>query len=130
MHRLALLILIPLSCLPGADADLAGRYAGAWKSNGSGGGGALHIKLEPSSEGWKCEVNFNFAGADVKTTMRTCKVDQSKLDAAYDFELEGNAVQSKITGQWNGKTFEGSYESVAGSQSVDDGTWTAKPAGQ
>jgi hypothetical protein len=125
MHRLALVILFPLLCLLAADGDLAGRYTGDWKSNGAGGGGTFGMKLESASDGWKCEVSFTFGGADVKTTVRSCKVDQSKLEAVYDFELQGNALQSKITGQWNGKTFEGRYETTAGSDGVDDGTWTA-----
>jgi hypothetical protein len=128
MYRLALLILLPLLCLPAADSGLAGRYTGDWKSNGAGGGGTFRMKLESASGGWKCEVSFAFDGADVKTAMRTCKVDQSKLEAVYDFELQGNALQSKITGQWNGKTFDGHYETTAGSDAVDDGTWTAAPA--
>ena len=128
MHRLALSILFPVLCLLAADVGLAGRYAGDWKSNGAGGGGTFSMKLESASDVWKCEVSFTIGGADVKTTIRTCKVDQSKLEAVYGFELQGNALQSKITGQWNGKTFEGHYETTAGSDAVDDGTWTAAPA--
>ena len=128
MHRLALLALLPLLCLLAADGIVAGRYTGDWKSNGSGGSGTLGFKLESESDGWKCDVSFSFAGADVKTTVRTCKVEQSKLEAAYDFELQGNALQSKISGQWNGKAFEGHYETSTGAETVDDGSWTAAVA--
>ena len=128
MHRLALLTVLPLVCLMAADTGLAGRYTGDWKSNGASGGGTFRMKLESGSDGWKCEVSFTFAGADVTTTMRTCKVDQSKLEAVYDFELQGNALQSIITGQWNGKTFDGRFETRAGTDSVDEGSWTAAPA--
>jgi hypothetical protein len=128
MHRLALLLLVSLSYLLAADSGLAGHYTGDWKSNGAGGGGTFSMKLESVSDGWKCEVGFTVSGADIKTTIRSCKVDQSKLEAVYDFELQGYALQSKITGRWNGKTFEGSYETTAGSDAVDDGSWTAAPA--
>ncbi|HTP34287.1 MAG TPA: hypothetical protein VMJ75_19045, partial [Candidatus Acidoferrales bacterium] len=71
-----------------------------------------------------------FGGEDVKTSVRTCKVEHSKIDASYDFDLQGNALISKITGQWNGKTFEGQYETTTadGGTGVDDGTWTMTPA--
>ena len=128
MHRLALLTLFPVLCLLAGDAGLAGRYAGDWKSNSAGGGGTFSMKLESASDGWKCAVSFTVGGGDVKTTIRSCKIYQSKLEAVYDFELQGNALESKITGQWNGKTFEGRYEVTAGSDAVDDGTWTAAPA--
>jgi hypothetical protein len=94
-------------CLLAADAGLTGRYAGDWKSNGAGGGGTFSMKLESASDGWKCEVSFTFGGADVKTTIRSCKVDQSKLKCVYDFELQGNALESKMTGQWNGNPASG-----------------------
>lgn len=86
---------------------MTGRYAGDWKSNGAGGGGTFSMKLESASDGWKCEVSFTFGGADVKTTIRSCKVDQSKLKCVYDFELQGNALESKMTGQWNGNPASG-----------------------
>ena len=128
MHRLALVTLFAVLCLLAAGAGLAGRYAGDWKSTGARGGGTFSIKLESASDGWKCAVSFTVGGADVKTTIRSCKIDHSKLEAVYDFELQGNALETKITGQWNGKTFEGRYEATAGSDAVDDGTWTAAPA--
>jgi len=119
MHRLALVTLFAVLCLLAAGAGLAGRYAGDWKSTGARGGGTFSIKLESASDGWKCAVSFTVGGADV---------NHSKLEAIYDFELQGNALETKITGQWNGKTFEGRYEATAGSDAVDDGTWTAAPA--
>jgi hypothetical protein len=104
------------------------RYSGDWKSNGGGGGGAFRMTLAHGpGQAWKCEISFDFQGEDVKTTMRTIKVDASRLEATYDFEIEGNALETKLTGQWNGKTFNGSYEtaSVDGQEPVDDGAWTA-----
>ena len=130
MHRLTLLLLFPLLLLMAADADLAGRYAGEWKSDGAGGGGSFHMTLAPGSEGaWKCDVGFTFGGDEVKTTMRTCKLEQSKLEMVYDFDLQGNGLRSKVTGQWNGKAFEGHYETTAGEgrDAVDQGSWSMTP---
>ena len=131
MHRATLLILFSLSLLLAAGKDLAGRYTGEWKSNGAAGSGTIHISLQPQSDAaWKCDVGFNFQGDDVKTTIRACKLDESKLDASYDFELQGTALRSKITGHWNGKAFEGTYETstVEGGDAIDDGSWNAAPA--
>lgn len=130
MHRFAWLILFSLLLL-GADSDMAGRYTGEWKSNGAGGGGAFHITLDAQSGGaWKCGAGFTFNGEEIGTTHCTVKLEQSKLELAYDFELDGNPLHSKLAGQWNGKTFDGQYEttSTEGGDAVDDGSWQAARA--
>jgi len=126
--RYVMIILALLLSASAADSDLAGRYAGDWKSNGGGGNGTIRLSLEPASGGaWKCEVSFALAGADVKTTMREVKVDQSKLEAAYDFDLMGNVLRSRIKGELKGNALEGSYQTttVDGGTAVDDGLWKA-----
>jgi hypothetical protein len=113
-----------------ADAGLAGRYAGEWKSGG-GGGGNFRISLESAADGaWKCEITFTYAGTDVKTAVREVKIDQSKLEAAYDFDLIGNTLRSRITGELKGNVFEGRYKTtpVEGGDAVDEGTWSATRA--
>jgi hypothetical protein len=59
--------------------------------------------------------------------MRQVKVEQSKLEAAYDFDLLGNTLRSRITGEWNGKALDGKYQTTAadGGTAVDDGVWSA-----
>jgi hypothetical protein len=126
--RYVTILLTLLLTASAADSPLAGRYAGDWKSNGGGGNGTFHLSLAPGSEGaWKCEVSFALAGADVKTTMREVKVDQSKLEAAYDFDLMGNVLRSHIKGELKGNGIEGSYQTttVDGGSVVDDGIWNA-----
>jgi hypothetical protein len=130
MRFLTLLLLVPLLLLLAADTDLAGRFAGDWKSV-SGNGGQFRMSLEPKPEGsWKCEVTFTLAGEEVKTTMREVKVEQAKLTAAYDFEVQGSTLRSRITGQWNGRALEGQYQTtvVDGGAAVDSGTWNAARA--
>ncbi len=130
MHPVTLLVLFALP-LMSTGGDHAGRYAGEWKSNGAGGSGTIRMSLQPQADAtWKCEVSFNFQGDDVKTTIHSCKVDQSTLEASYDFELENTPLRCKITGQWNGKAFEGKYETatVDGGEAIDDGSWNAAPA--
>lgn len=127
-------IIILLGCFmiaSAADTDLAGRYAGEWKSSGSSGNGTFRIVLEPGPAGaWKCEVTFTFAGAEVKTIMREVKVEQSKLEAAYDFDLMGTALRSRINGEFKGNVFEGRYVTTPaeGGDAVDDGVWSATRA--
>jgi len=128
MHRYAWLILFPLLLL-GADPDFAGRYTGEWTSTGAGGGGAFHITLVPESNGgWKCDVSFTFTGEEVKASSCTVKIEGTKLEMGYDFELQGNPLHTKLVGQWSGTTFDGNYETAAGegAESVDNGSWQVK----
>jgi hypothetical protein len=129
--RYITILFVLLMIASAADRDLAGRYAGEWKSNSSGGNGSFRMSLDPAPGGaWKCEVTFTFAGEEVKTIVRQVKVDQSKLEAAYDFDLLGGTLRSRITGDWNGKAFEGRYQTTAveGGAAVDDGVWSAARA--
>jgi hypothetical protein len=131
MRHLALLFLLLLVGVRAADRDLAGKYSGEWKSNSSGGGGAFRMNLELAADGtWKWEVTFTYAGQEVKTTAGQVKVAQSKLEGWYDFDLQGFTLRSRITGEWNGKAFEGKYQSGAadGSATVDEGVWNVAKA--
>ncbi|HLK68240.1 MAG TPA: hypothetical protein VKU19_32625 [Bryobacteraceae bacterium] len=129
--RFFTILFLFLVAASGADSDLAGHYSGEWKSNSAGGGGSFRLNLDATAGGtWKCEVVFTYAGAEVKTQMHEVKVNQSKLDAAYDFDLMGNALRSHITGELKGKAFDGVYHTttVDGSAAVDDGVWNASQA--
>lgn len=131
MQRIACVMLLLVAPIFGAGKDLAGKYAGEWKSNGAAGGGTLTLTLNAQSGGiWKCEFSFQFQGEDVKTTTRTCSVEGSSLEASYDFEMEGNVLRSKISGQWDGKAFAGQYATTTadGADAIDDGSWNAAPA--
>src|SRR5882724_6611871 len=129
--RYITILFVLLMIASGADRDLAGRYAGEWKSNSAGGGGAFRLSLDQSPDGaWKLDVVFTYAGAEVKTIVREVKVGQSKLDASYDFDLLGTTLRSKITGELKGTAFEGRYQTttVDGAAVADEGTWTAARA--
>jgi len=131
MRRGAFWICLCLAAAMAADGDRAGRYAGEWKSEASGNGGAIHFTLSGGSgSAWKCDLMFTLDGADVKTTMRDVKVQDTKVDFTYDFDVQGTIVQSHVTGEWNGTAFRGKYQSGLpdGSQTVDAGTWSAERA--
>ncbi len=126
MVLLALLFLMPAGFAWGADKDLAGTYNGEW--SGASASGTLHIELEKNPEGeWKCVVSFTLGGEEVKTKMKSVKVDGSKMEARYEFDLGGTLLQSTLTGELTGKTLEGKYRTVTVSDGspVDEGTWKA-----
>jgi major membrane immunogen (membrane-anchored lipoprotein) len=122
-----LLLVLGGTC---ADRDLAGRYTGEWKSDASGNGGAFRMTLDAAPDGsWKCEASFSLDGADIKTTTHQIKLQDSKLDISYDFEVQGANLRSRMTGEWNGSVFRGRYEtSVIDGDAVDAGTWSASRA--
>jgi len=131
MRQLTIGLLLAVFAGFAADPDLAGRYAGEWKSGASGNGGAIRLTLESAAGGtWKSEVTFSLDGGDVKTTMREVKVQGAKIELAYDFDVAGLTARSRIKGEWDGKEFRGQYETttVDGSQKVDAGTWNAARA--
>ena len=111
-------------------ADVAGRFAGEWKSNGGGGNGAFRMSLEPGSGGaCKAEVTFDFSGSDVKTSVRECKMDGTKVDVTYDFDLMGNQLRSHVTGELKGDSIKGAYQTTSSDGApVDEGTWSASRA--
>ena len=114
-----------VSASAGASGSVAGRYSGQWKG---GQAGTFDLKLEPGAGGaWKCEVTFTLAGETVKTTMRQCQADPSSIEAAYDFDAQGFALRSHITGHWSQKGVEGTYKTSTtdGTADVDQGIWSA-----
>jgi hypothetical protein len=126
MRRLSICLVILMAILA-ADPDLAGRYAGEWKSGSSGNGGAIRFTLETAGDTWKCDLSFGLDGGDVKTVMREVKVQGTKVEFTYDFDVQGLTLRSHVMGEWNGTAFTGRYETtaVADGSPVDGGTWNA-----
>lgn len=109
-----------------ADRDLAGGYAGEWKS-ASGNGGAIRFTLEPAGDGWKGTAAFSLDGAEVPCKIRTAKLQDGKIELVYDFELQNTGLRSTQKGTWNASEFRGTYETATvEGQAVDSGTWSAK----
>jgi hypothetical protein len=129
MRRFSIWLVLLVLAGYGADRDLAGRYAGEWKSD-SGNGGAIRMTLEAATDGtWKCEASFTLDGADVKPTTHQIKLQDSKLDVSYDFDVQGANLRSHMTAEWNGSAFKGHYETtVIGGDAVDAGSWSASRA--
>src|SRR5882757_8353933 len=99
MRQIAICLMLAVFAGIAADRDLAGRYAGEWKSGASGNGGAIRFALEAAGGGaWKSDLTFALDGADVKTTMREVKVQDGKIELVYDFEVQGVTARSRVKG--------------------------------
>src|SRR6266478_8720987 len=108
-------------------AGLAGTYKGTY-SGSAGASGDFVVSLTQTEGGdWKSEVTFTLGGQDVKTKITSLKVDGAKLTIVYEFDLQGTALESTITGELSGGTLAGGYHTkvVADGSAVDEGTWKA-----
>jgi hypothetical protein len=108
-------------------AGLAGTYKGTY-SGSAGASGDFVVSLTQSDNGeWKSEVTFTLGGADVKTKITSLAVDGSKVKIVYEFDLQGTALESTVTGELNGATLAGDYHTkvVTDGSAVDEGTWKA-----
>ena len=123
--RALMLLLVASFILFGQN--LAGTYKGSY-SGSSGASGDFVISLSQADNGeWNSEVTFTLGGQDVKTKITSLKVDGSRLTVAYQFDLQGTALESTVNGELNGSTLAGDYHTkvVADGSAVDDGTWKA-----
>jgi len=108
-------------------AGLAGTYKGTY-SGSAGASGDFVVSLTQAENGeWKSEVTFTLGGQDVKTKITSLKVDGSKVTIVYEFDLQGTALESTITGELNAEALAGDYHTkvVADGSAVDEGTWKA-----
>ena len=112
------------------DSVSAGVYKG--KFAGGGGDGDFRLTLGPDGKGGlKGEVMFTMAGQEVPCKTTSLKIDGARLKIVYEFDLQGNKLQSAVEGKLKGKTLEGTYKTtIPGSDdAVDQGTWKASSGG-
>lgn len=123
MRRLATLFLILALTL--CAADLNGTYKGTW--SGGQASGEITMTLRTAAGATKADVSFAFGGQEIKCNVTSVKVDGSKVEIVYDFDLGDVKLQSTATGELKGKNLEGSYKtkSLADGSAVDEGTWKA-----
>jgi hypothetical protein len=105
---------------------LAGTYKGTY-SGAAGASGDFVVSLTQTGNEWKSEVTFTLGGADVKTKITSLTVDGAKVKIVYEFDLQGTALESTVTGELSGATLAGDYHTkvVADGSAVDEGTWKA-----
>lgn len=121
MRTLALLLLA-LGALNAQDTISPGAYKGTW--TGSQSGGDFHLTLKSDGHGGlAAEVGFTLDGQEVPGKIISIKVDGASITLAYEFDLQGNQLQSVTEGKLKGKSLEGTYKTTAGDTPVDQGTW-------
>ena len=108
-----------------AKPALAGEYAGNWKGKEES-TGALRIKLkQDEAAAWAAEAWFTFEGAEVATTMKSIRVEGTKIEMVFGWLIQGTAAQSTLTGEVTGDVLEGKYESTS-QEGAASGTWKVK----
>jgi hypothetical protein len=118
--RIAAAALLLAGVLLADDAIAAGTYKGQWQ--GASGGGDIQMTFHT---GATPEVSFTLGGQPVACKVLSFKADGAKFKIVYEFDAEGNALQSAVEGTVKGKSLEGTYKTTAGDQDVDSGTWKA-----
>lgn len=113
-------IVFMAAALSAQDKLGPGTYKGGW--NGAA-AGDFHLTILPG--GKSAEIGFTIEGQEVPCKVKSLKIDGGTIEMVYEFDLQGNALQSAIKGTLKGKTLEGTYKTTApGSDSaVDEGTW-------
>src|SRR5579863_8184267 len=82
-------------------ASPAGNYVGKWV--GGSAEGVIKIALTQEKGEWKADVSFTYGDADIKCKTVSVKVEGSKLDLVYTFEIAGMQAQSTVTGDIKGE---------------------------
>ncbi len=128
MRRVLFAVVLLMAAAFAADRDLAGGFAGEWKSGNSGNSGTIHFTLENSGGTWKSTFGFVLDGAEVPCTMRTVKVQEGKVELVYDSDVQSTVIRTTAKGEWTGAEFHGTYATATAdaNEVVDSGTWTAK----
>ena len=109
-----------------AQSIAAGTYKGTW--NGGNGGGDFQLTLASDAKGGlTAQVMFSMGDEKVPCKTTALKVDGATLHVVYQFELQGNKLQSAVDGKLTGKTIEGTYKTTlpGSDDAVDQGTWKA-----
>ena len=127
LHRIlgyCAVMTLAAGSLAAEDTLAAGVYKGQW--SGTGAGGDIQLTFRAKSDGGLTpEAGFTLGGQDVKCKVISFKAAGAKFTLVYEFDAEGNILQSAIEGTAKGKTIEGTYKTTAGDQAVDTGTWKA-----
>ena len=95
-HRIAgycVLLVLWTGLLAGQDALVAGTYQGQW--TGAAAGGDIHVTFRADGDGKLTpEVGFTLGGQDVTCKILSFKVDGARFTMVYEFDAQGNMLQS------------------------------------
>ncbi len=116
------ILLLAFGALSAQDSISPGTYKGTW--TGSQSGGDFHLTLKSDGKGGlAAEVGFTLEGQEIPGKITSIKVDGASITLTYEFDLQGNKLQSLTEGKLKGKSLEGTYKTTAGDTPVDEGAW-------
>ena len=106
---------------PSSQPDLTGSWTGTWEGAGTGG---LELTLEKDKDG-NLGGQVSVTGEPTyKATLKTLKIEGSKMNASYDFPPDESA-EVTLTATFDGKTAKGTWVvTQKGGGEVASGTWT------
>ena len=127
----------PLAAAPAKSADKpaatpaaaapSGEYKGTWKGRDDS-SGDLKIKFATGADAkLTAEAVFTFEGTAVPTRTKTLKVEGSRVELAFAWDVQGVSATSKLTGEIKGDRLEGTYESST-AEGAATGSWTVTRA--
>ena len=106
---------------PAAQGSLAGNYKGTW-GNGTD-SGQLRLKLAQDGGSWTAVCTFTYEDAEIPTKTKSISVNGQKLELVLQWEMQGSAGESHMTGELNGTKLDGIYETKTATDS-SNGTWS------
>lgn len=124
--RTGLVLLALVVCSPAAEKQWAGTYLGDWISTIGGVKGSFRMTLRQDAAGkWECDVMFTMGDREVKTTVKSLRVGDSKIEVSYEYDLSDIRLMSEITGELAENQLEGRYQAktVPDGTPIDEGTW-------
>jgi len=102
---------------------LAGQYKGAWKSADAA-TGDLRLAFRTNGDAtWTAEASFTYEGTPFPTRMKTVRVEGAKIELLFEWDVDGNPAQSKVSGELEGDTLRGTYV-TSGAAGETRGTWS------
>lgn len=126
----------PLAAAPAKSADKPaatpaaapnGEYKGTWKGRDDS-SGDLKIKFTTGADAkLTAEAVFTFEGTAVPTRTKTLKVEGSRVELAFAWDVQGVSATSKLTGEIKGDRLEGTYESST-AEGAATGSWSVTRA--
>ena len=126
----------PLAAAPAKSADKpaatpaaapSGEYKGTWKGRDDS-SGDLKIKFTTGADAkLTAEAVFTFEGTAVPTRTKTLKVEGSRVELAFAWDVQGVSATSKLTGEIKGDRLEGTYESST-AEGAATGSWSVTRA--
>ena len=141
-HALAAVLILatacaaPLAAAPAKSTDKpaaapaaapSGEYKGTWKGRDES-SGDLKIKFTTGADAkLTAEAVFTFEGTAVPTRTKTLKVEGSRVELAFAWDVQGVSATSKLTGEIKGDRLEGTYESTT-AEGPATGSWSVTRA--